>query len=739
MGLGNTLMFWGAAFFLNSFFVWANALAEPVQKSGRPSAPTITALTPGNGRAQVDWTPPSSTGESPITHYRVRWELATGGQIQTADVTSDLRSLTLFPLANGVSYKVFIRAKNESGWGPFRAFPDPVIPKGPPEAPTLISVTPGNGQASIQWNPPASDEGSPITGYRVRWQIASKGQPFQIIDLDKDKRSHTVTGLKNGTPYWFFVRAKNKAGWGSFRGFPNSITPFATPPHSLSESGELRIEILGNGAGTTLYREEGFYHLDGGVEQARKSFELSQVKRIRVSGDSSPNQWFKVGPGPEEVISHPLTVEPSIESSFVLGKVKAPGEVSLRSASIVLGADITSTGPQTYVGKVEISGNRVLQAENSNITFESELDSSLLVFADPDSAPLGADLSTFFPDISFTRQDLHNGGYSSTSPVAAVTSGLQVSPTQIYAPTGKRVFGACPPDENGGCDTWQHYGEGLGKNYRPSGEGSLLRLVFKKPFRNISLDFTPRSLDDSGDSGLFGSPRLGVSSEEAHLLANGRPPYYFDLEPEVPVFVFPRTTATLGIKQTFSERPIFVAEAGWQRIMSLTSRGAQGILDNFQGTLWEKPLQTLSILTNGTWSCAGQISDRLNVITRDGIVTPPRVSHLFEGQWDGSLSFVIEGVRRFPQRFQLSLSQEVNEVTGSLVGSSFQGELVGSVEGNDLNATVTLTSGPCSGSTLNLKMTEYSGVLPKYKMEASESCAAFQPSLNDLKRKEEGL
>ena len=89
-----------------------------------------------------------------------------------------------------------------------------------PEPPTNVTATAGNGEATVSFNPPKSDGGSPITCYTVtsrpgRIKVSGKQSPI------------TVKGLTNGGTYTFTVNASNSVGSGIPSESCNSVIPKA--------------------------------------------------------------------------------------------------------------------------------------------------------------------------------------------------------------------------------------------------------------------------------------------------------------------------------------------------------------------------------------------------------------------------------------------------------------------------------------------------------------------------------
>ena len=95
---------------------------------------------------------------------------------------------------------------------------DPTVPSAPRVA---FAVPSGSTGAQVSWKAPASDGGSPITGYTV---IPFTGYRFQSQEaaqvFNSPTTKDTLTGLKRATAYRFKVVATNAVG----NGAPSALT-----------------------------------------------------------------------------------------------------------------------------------------------------------------------------------------------------------------------------------------------------------------------------------------------------------------------------------------------------------------------------------------------------------------------------------------------------------------------------------------------------------------------------------
>ncbi|MCY4505251.1 MAG: fibronectin type III domain-containing protein, partial [Hyphomicrobiales bacterium] len=131
---------------------------------------------------------------------------------------------TISSLTNGQSYDVQVLAQNvvgPSAWSDTAA----ATPATTPSAPTLLSLVPGSNRAIVNWDAPASDGGSAITGYQVESNLTS-ATPWTDAGHSGTATTLTISGLP-AQSHDVRVSATNAAG-SSAPSTAASATPLAT-------------------------------------------------------------------------------------------------------------------------------------------------------------------------------------------------------------------------------------------------------------------------------------------------------------------------------------------------------------------------------------------------------------------------------------------------------------------------------------------------------------------------------
>jgi predicted phage tail protein len=103
-----------------------------------------------------------------------------------------------------------------------------------PAAPTGLTVTGGNAQASLSWTAPTGVIAqAPITDYSVQYKTSAASTWETFSRTASTTASQVVTGLTNGTAYVFRVATVNAVGTGTPTAASGSVTPVAgTPPNA---------------------------------------------------------------------------------------------------------------------------------------------------------------------------------------------------------------------------------------------------------------------------------------------------------------------------------------------------------------------------------------------------------------------------------------------------------------------------------------------------------------------------
>ncbi|MHA2098166.1 MAG: fibronectin type III domain-containing protein [Candidatus Kariarchaeaceae archaeon] len=114
-----------------------------------------------------------------------------------------------------------------------------------PDAPTGLSLTPGDGQVSLSWTAPSNDGGATITDYNIYRTTTQGSYGAAIGNVGSAATTYVDNTATNGQLYHYVVKAVNSVGEGAQSNEP-SATPSTTPgtPTGLSATkGNTHINI----------------------------------------------------------------------------------------------------------------------------------------------------------------------------------------------------------------------------------------------------------------------------------------------------------------------------------------------------------------------------------------------------------------------------------------------------------------------------------------------------------------
>ncbi len=197
---------------------------------GPPPPKNLRAVAVG-GAVRLSWEAPDGAA---VTGYRIdRRHSGSGrsaGRVLVEDTGSADTAYTDESPVPGVAYEYRVRARNEagpgeaSGWvgaAPQEEEPEeeeqqeeePVLGDGPPGAPGKLTVTAGDREVTLSWEPPEDNGNAPAETYRVEWR--KDGQDYDEEHWSTTRgTTYTKTHLANGIGYTFWVTAQNGNGHG---------------------------------------------------------------------------------------------------------------------------------------------------------------------------------------------------------------------------------------------------------------------------------------------------------------------------------------------------------------------------------------------------------------------------------------------------------------------------------------------------------------------------------------------
>ena len=189
-------------------------LSVPAQAASAPGKP-VAKLTSGSSRVVLSWVAPASNG-STITAYQVVSRKYAAGKWQAWSYYNLSRTSRSKAVAysNGTKVQAKVRAKNARGYGSFSSAQATVAGL-PGKVPGVTVKVVGTGSFNVGWAA-ANAHGSTITSYRIysRSYISGAWRAWSYRTVGASTRSSSFTGLVGWRKYQYFLKAKNKRGYG---------------------------------------------------------------------------------------------------------------------------------------------------------------------------------------------------------------------------------------------------------------------------------------------------------------------------------------------------------------------------------------------------------------------------------------------------------------------------------------------------------------------------------------------
>ncbi len=209
----------------------SEASAKP---QGPPSPPQNLQAVAGDGYVDMSWDEPDDDGGSTVTGYNVYSGTTPGGEKTLLTKVGNVLTYTDNDVTNGQTYYYHVSAVNIAGEGTMSEEVDATPTSGvtPPQAPSNLQKTAGDGYVELSWDAPADDPESSITEYVIYRDTTPGGGRTVLTTVDKLKLTYTDNDVTSGQTYYYQVSAVNIAGEGTMS---EEVDATLTSPPSAPE------------------------------------------------------------------------------------------------------------------------------------------------------------------------------------------------------------------------------------------------------------------------------------------------------------------------------------------------------------------------------------------------------------------------------------------------------------------------------------------------------------------------
>ncbi|MEI8322841.1 MAG: fibronectin type III domain-containing protein, partial [Actinomycetes bacterium] len=316
---------------------------------GKAGAPTVNSSVSSDGQIALSWGPPSYNYSGGAVRYTIDRKAITYGQsfgeIAALTGTSYIDS----GATNGVTWQYRLWTIGASGCTGSIII-NPAVPSADSSAPTSVAGTGGNELVNLTWTAPTS--GTP-TDYVVTYSTSSTGTFTTYEDGVSTSTSAVVSGLTNGTTYYFKVAAVVGGVTTGTNRVSGALTP-ATPPDAPTD-------VSGFAYGADV-------NLSWTAPAANGGAEVSDYVVQYATSASGPFTTFDDG-----VLTFTNATVTGLSASteyfFKVAAVNRVGNSSYSMASSSVTTNSCSTGGACVVGDTGPAGGIVFYVSATPITY----------------------------------------------------------------------------------------------------------------------------------------------------------------------------------------------------------------------------------------------------------------------------------------------------------------------------------------------------------------------------------
>ena len=202
----------------------ATETAEATPSLAVPAAPTGLTATVGSLAVALAWDNPRNPSITRWEFRRAKGSAAFGTEVRIPDSDAGTTAHTVSSgIRAGETYRFEVRARNKAGDGAWSETVSATLPSAP-KKPAGLAARAADESVILTWRNPKD---TTITHWQVQKKAAGQASFdtwSDMPDSDATTKSHTVSGLANGTAYGIRIRAVNAVGES-----PESDTVTATP------------------------------------------------------------------------------------------------------------------------------------------------------------------------------------------------------------------------------------------------------------------------------------------------------------------------------------------------------------------------------------------------------------------------------------------------------------------------------------------------------------------------------